>query len=424
MPGQLSTEQKDKIIKNAFERLQTYQADGRGLAEYSVDVMYWLKKQPEVAEATLRGRSTLTVEFEDGTQVGILLDSLNRYGGSDDVRFDPSVTASFAGNRRLFPITWPWKRKVRTPGTKKALLFDPLYDDWPPESTTDGIEQALQDAGYTVDKMLGSNGDLAHLETIENARYGVIFMRTHGGLLVVNGDDKIHIMTRPFFDTLPNPANSGYTGIGVFLVNTNWGPKYAYAFNEQFVRNHLAAARFPDTVMHLLVCFGGAPEGSDDLIDAFLDFSVGCYTGWTRTASSAHGDPAAVAFFEYLCGAYGRTIAGAINHIESLGHSPDSQTSAELVAYGNGKLCLIGLPKIVITLAKEHLQLIRELPKEHIELVVEMDPEVHLPDWTVVGGKLAPVDRLGRRRFIPNSNWPRILGIGDRMEDAVEEFVS
>lgn len=40
------------------------------------------------------------------------------------------------------------------------MLFDPLCDDWPPEPTTDGIEEAVQDAGYTVDKTLGNDGDL------------------------------------------------------------------------------------------------------------------------------------------------------------------------------------------------------------------------------------------------------------------------
>ena len=102
--------------------------------------------------------------------------------------------------------------------------------------------------------------------------------------------------------------------------------------------------------MHLLVCHGADPLGQDDLIDAFLDFGVGCYVGWTRTASLAHGDPAAVEFFEYLCGAYGRTVAGAIQKITSLGHSPDPGTNAVLVSYGTDTCALVGLRRIVVKL--------------------------------------------------------------------------
>jgi hypothetical protein len=422
MSQEVSAEQKDRILKSAHEKLATYSAEGREVAGYAVDLKYWLESQPEVTKATLRGRNTITVEFADNTQVGILLDRLTHYGGGGEGPLD-----IFSDRMRSRPAIWPWPipwwwRTPNTPDTKTALLFDPLYDDWPPESTTDAIESALQSAGYAVDKMLGNDGDLAHLETVESGRYGVIFIRSHGGVLVVDGDDKIHIMTRPYFDSFPNPADSGFHGIGVFSVGTDWGPKYAYAFNEQFVRHHLAAARFPDTLMHLLVCHGGDPDGEDDMIDAFLDFGVGCYTGWTRNASSADGDPAAVAFFEYLCSGYGQTVAGAIAHIESLGHSPDPRTGADLVSYGDARLCLRAYPRIVLNLREEDILILKEFPKEVIEVVVEPEAGLHIPDWSPFGGKLAPVDRMGRRRFIGNHRLIRVLGAEQVMEEAVEAF--
>lgn len=427
MVEKFSAEKKDKILKSAYARLETYAREGKGVDKYSVDLKYWLESQPGVTKATLRGRNTITVEFEDSTQVGILLDRLQHYGCEDDYESYPSSISIARAIERVpsaiwQPIPW-WVRTPNTPGTKNALLFDPLYDDWPPESTTNSIENALQSAGYTVDKMLGNNGDLAHLETIESNRYGAIFIRSHGGILLVAGDDKIHIMVRPYFDNVPDPATSGYNGIGVFLVGTNWGPKYAYAFNEEFVRHHLASTQFPNTLMHLLVCHGGDPEGEDDMIDAFLDFGVGCYTGWTRNASLAHGDPAAVAFFEYLCGGYGRTVAGAINTIKSLGHSPDPSTGAELVSYGSNTCALVGLRRIVVELPKEHIRILKEFPEQLIEIVIEPPADIKIPDWSPWGGKLTPVDRMGRRRFIPNIGQARIFSTDAVMEEAIKAYM-
>lgn len=424
MAEKISPQEKDRILKNAYARLDTYSAEGLSIDKYSVDLKYWLESQPGVAKATLRGRNTITVDFEDATQVGILLDRLSHYGGGGYVskRYIPSDMLVSPLDRIRLADSLRLRRYPSRPGTKKALLFDPLYDDWPPEATTDSIQTALQDIGFTVDTMLGGNGDLGHLETIESDKYGVIFIRSHGGVLVVAGEDKIHIMVRPYYDSWPDPAASGYNGIGVFYVGTDWGPKYAYAFNEEFVRHHLASANFPNTLMHLLVCHGGDPLGEDDMVDAFLDFGVGCYTGWTRNASLAHGDPAAVEFFEYLAGAYNRTVAGAITHIESLGHSPDPGTGASLVAYGNAAMSLRGFPSISVVLSKEAIRIIKKFPKEFIEVNLQQPPGIEIPDWSPWGGKLTPVDFTGRRRFVPY-DWPEnIFDLEEAMEEAIEKL--
>jgi hypothetical protein len=400
----IPSEQKDRILKEVHGQIDSYSKEGRRTSSYAVDLKQWLQDQEGVDKATIRGGNTITVEFSDGTRVGVLLDRKEKYGGSDfdigEVRIRPGpiqpVQAAHWMHSHRFRRFWT------TPGTKNALLFDPLYDDWPPEATTDDIQTALQGAGFSVTTMLGNAGDLAHLETIENNQYGVIFIRSHGGILNIDGDDKIHIMVRPFFDSYPDPAASGYDGIEVFFVGTDWGYKYAYAFNEDFVRNHLGAVSFPNTLMHLLVCHGGDPTGSDDLIDAFLDFGVGCYTGWTRNATLAHGDPTAVTFFEYLCGDYNRTVAGALNQIQLDGHSPDPLSGAELVGYGScATMRLLAPPRVVVTLDEEHLKVLDKFPGHEIEIVVEAPKGVHIPDWSPWGGMLTPVDRVGRRRFIP-----------------------
>jgi hypothetical protein len=73
MAEKLSAEKKDKILKGAYAKLETYGAEGVGIDKYSVDLKYWLESQPGVTKATLRGRNTITVEFEDSTTLATQL---------------------------------------------------------------------------------------------------------------------------------------------------------------------------------------------------------------------------------------------------------------------------------------------------------------------------------------------------------------
>jgi hypothetical protein len=80
------------------------------------------------------------------------------------------------------------------------------------------------------------------------------------------------------------------------------------------------------------------------MIKSFLDRGVGCYTGWTDTASSTYGDPSAVQFFTALCESSSNPInkvADAISRISSAGRSPDPDTGAVLVAHGSDNMQII-----------------------------------------------------------------------------------
>ena len=136
------------------------------------------------------------------------------------------------------------------------------------QSTPLGIIATLNAQGFRVDHIKGDAVDLNFMASFEEKRYGAVFIRTHGGTQWVGSDAKLHIMVRPFFDSWP--PDSGYAGVGVFYVGTNWGDKYAYAFNDQFVSTYMGGSQFPNTLMHLLVCFGAATEAQNDMIPAFL----------------------------------------------------------------------------------------------------------------------------------------------------------
>ncbi len=333
MDETIEPKKKDALIKKAYEKISDFQSKGYAAEKQSTDIKKWLEEQEEVESVSVYGESDITVKFKDQTHVGILLNRKKIYGG------DPSFSGStlpMASHRVEDPY----------PISQRAAVIDTLRDDWPPVSTPDNIITSLQAAGYDIDNIQNDNASLQFFSTFDDNQYGVVFIRSHGGMINIAGDDKLHIMVRPFFATFP-PA-SGYTGVSVFTVSTDVLPQgyaYAYAFNDGFVKQYMNNKHFPNSLFHLLVCHGGNPLAQNDMIKAFLDRGVGCYTGWTKNASLAHGDPAAVQFFQVLCDSTANpvnTASDAITQISASGHSPDNQTGASLVAYGADTIQVIG----------------------------------------------------------------------------------
>lgn len=331
---QIDAERKDSIIKEAYSKISTLTKKGYKAREQSSDLKKWLEKQDEVEEVTVYGVADLTVKFKDKTQVGILLDRRKFYGGCSNENSNSPDGPNFSVcNGDPHPVS------------RKAAVIDTLRDDWPPASTPDNIYGLLNAAGYDVDYIKSDAANLDFFTTFDDKEYGVVFIRSHGGVMNVNGNDKLHIMVRPFFASFP-PA-SGHTGVGVFTVGTDVLPQgfaYAYAFNDDFVKQYMNNRQFPNSLFHLLVCQSANPLAQDDMIKSFLDRGVGCYTGWTDNASSADGDPAAVQFFQVLCDSSANpinTVEKAIDQIKSSGHSPDPGTGAELVAHGSDAMQII-----------------------------------------------------------------------------------
>jgi len=332
----IESSKKDAIIKRAYEQIYDFQSRGYAAEKQSSDIKKWLEEQDEVESVSIYGETDITVKFKDKTQVGILLNRKKIYGGG-------SKKIEEAESNQIYFST---HLDDPHPISQKAAVIDTLRDDWPPISTPDDIINFLKGAGYDIDNIQNNSANLQFFSTFDDNEYGVVFIRSHGGMMNVAGDDKLHIMVRPFFPSFP-PA-SGYTGVGVFTVGTDVLPQgyaYAYAFNDGFVQQYMNNKHFPNSLFHLLVCHGGNPLAQNDMIKAFLDRGVGCYTGWTQNASLTHGDPAAVQFFQVLCDSTANptnTAIDAINQITASGHSPDNQTGAVLVAYGANAMQILG----------------------------------------------------------------------------------
>jgi hypothetical protein len=332
---EIEPNKKDSIVKGAYKKLTTYQAKGFDLRDQSADLKSWLEGQNEVEEVSAYGNTDITVKFKDKTQVTILLGRDKTYGASTDKCQKDFFKDGYSSSNVEDPH----------PVSKKAAVIDTLRDDWPPASTPDGIFSILKGAGYNVDYIKSDNANLQFFARFDDNEYGVVFIRSHGGMINVAGDDKLHIMVRPFFSSFP--PSSGYNGIGIFTVGTNVLPQgfaYAYAFNNLFVQQYMNNRHFPNSLFHLLVCQSANPLAQDDMIKSFLDRGVGCYTGWTDTASSAYGDPSAVQFFTVLCESSANPInkvADAISIISSAGMSPDPDTGAVLVAHGSDNMQII-----------------------------------------------------------------------------------
>jgi hypothetical protein len=326
---EIKVTRKDAIVQEVHERFKSLQEKRGGTPKkQAAEIKTWLEQQPEIESISVYGDSDLTLKFKDKTQIGVLLNRDQMYGGSGPEGELGMVTVATRPDI-------PGLEGDPHPTTKKACVIDTLNDDWFPPNTASSIVSRLQSAGYEVDFIKNNAANLSFFSTLDDHEYGVVFIRAHGGMMNVSGDDKVHIMVRPFYTTLP-PA-SGFTGVGTFSISTSWGSRYVNCFNNLFVNTYMNNKYFPNTLFHLLVCHGADPNAQNDMIQSLLDRGVGCFTGWTKNASVSHGDPAAVQFFNVLCQAAANpanTVSNTISQISASGHSPDPQTAAVLVAHG------------------------------------------------------------------------------------------
>lgn len=337
--SKIGSARKDAIIKEAHQKIRAFR-EKRAVApeKQAAELKNWLEQQPEVESVSLYGQSDFTIKFKDKTQVGILLNRKNLYGGSGP----EGEVAMFTGSGTHNLLT---QEGDPHPITRRACVIDTLYDDWPPKSTPDQITSMLSNAGYEVDFVKSNDANLKFFTTLDDKEYGVVFIRSHGGMMNVGGDNKVQIMVRPFFTSFP--PSSGYTGVEVFSVNTDvvaQGWAYVYSINNLFINTYMNNKYFPNTLFHLLVCHGADPDAQNDMIQSLLDRGVGCYTGWTKNASSTYGDPAAVQFFQVLCQATAKpanAVQNSISQISSSGRSPDPETTAVLVSQGSSAMQII-----------------------------------------------------------------------------------
>lgn len=337
----IEAKRKDFIINTVHERIRTYQKERPFiLKDRASDLKKWLKEQPEVESVTLVGESDITVKFKDKSRVGILLNRKDMYGGGGQL--EGTEDTDFVIHSR---VSLTESEGDPHPTSRKACVLDTLYDDWPPKSTPDNIVAILKNAGYEVDFVKNNEASLKFLANLDNEEYGIVFIRSHGGMMNVDGDNKVQIMARPFFSSFPSA--SGYTGVEVFTVSTNClaqGWAYVYSFNNLFVNKYMNNKYFPNTLFHLLVCHGADPNAQNDMIQSLLDKGVGCYSGWTKNATPTHGDPAAVQFFQVLCNSGAtptNTVSNAVTQITNSGHSPDAQSGAVLVFHGSNNMQII-----------------------------------------------------------------------------------
>lgn len=398
MEKKIESSIKDSIIKEAYQLLEDYKTKGYGPKKRATNIVEWFKKNENVEKVSFYKDTDITVEFKDKTIVGILLNRDKFYGGIREFKYKKYLR--ILPSKRLIMPCWP---RGDIPNSKKAGIVDTLYDDGFPQSTPDDIRVLLTNVGYDEEFVSNDDADLAFFSDLDEKKYGVLFLRSHGAMLNVDGDQKLHIMARPFFSDFP--PDSGYDGVRVFYLAYN--KKYAYAFNNEFVLKYMKTNRFPDSVFHLLVCNGGNPLAEDDMIDTFLDLGVGCYTGWTDTASVAYGDPAAVLFFEILCDTTDtpNDIEDAIDAVIAAGYSPDPITGAELRAYGKENMQLRKTICLELSLSEKGIEMLKNFADEVIELRIVLPEKVVVfpgPNGRPDGGKILPETKAGRRIFISN----------------------
>jgi hypothetical protein len=73
---------KDRIVREAYKRIETYKAQGIPPQQVLAEIRTWLTAQEEIEEVRTFYETDLTVRFADGTQIGILLGREQAYGPS------------------------------------------------------------------------------------------------------------------------------------------------------------------------------------------------------------------------------------------------------------------------------------------------------------------------------------------------------
>jgi len=73
---------KDRIVREAYERIETLEAQGIPSQQGLAEIRTWLTAQEEIEEVRTFHETDLTVRFADGTQIGILLGREQAYGPS------------------------------------------------------------------------------------------------------------------------------------------------------------------------------------------------------------------------------------------------------------------------------------------------------------------------------------------------------
>jgi hypothetical protein len=76
----IPSEVKDRIIKEAHQRIETDKAQGIPIQQVLADIETWLTAQEAVEEARAFRETDLTVRFADGMQIAILLGRDQAYG--------------------------------------------------------------------------------------------------------------------------------------------------------------------------------------------------------------------------------------------------------------------------------------------------------------------------------------------------------
>jgi hypothetical protein len=79
---QIPGESKDRIVKEAYKRIEAYEAGHVPTEQALTEIMAWLVEQDEVEDTKAFNKTDLTVRFVDGTQIGILLGRRQAYGPS------------------------------------------------------------------------------------------------------------------------------------------------------------------------------------------------------------------------------------------------------------------------------------------------------------------------------------------------------
>jgi hypothetical protein len=183
--------------------------------------------------------------------------------------------------------------------SKKALIYDPLYETQTGVGFTDAVEALLTGGGFRVEAYRGGEATVKQLQSLRG-RYGLMVFRVHSGVF----EDEVWLFTGEEFDA------SRYVGMQfvneVHVARSPNDPRMFFAVGPKFVGSRLGGVS-----SGLVVLMGCDGLGDEKLAMAFLDAGADVVVGWDGAVSLSCSDEALIALIREMLagGSLGEAVA-------------------------------------------------------------------------------------------------------------------
>lgn len=339
-PEELAFEAARAVAVDAWYVFHHQLGAGETVERAAATAAEWLATQPGVVEVEAADDLSMIAFVRDGEPGSILLQGLD---GDPDVQSFDAVPGQAGPKRarhstavlalpREPPVDQQQRPLVVAPARGRALIMAPFHGV--PHCTSSGkcsfmknwfgypvpaVQQALEDAGFTVDFVHSGAAGVRGLWAAIGADYDLVFFISHGGFNARRGKVGYlmgDILGGPLLVTPPSiPALRAEFGDAIAW--TVDGPYTHSVIYPGFIAGARAHHRvdFTDRLVYAVTCSGAHNASMRD-----EGWGTRFYVGYAKVVGSGLAYPTTTAFFDRLARAPGSTIHEAFDQGYSYAH--------------------------------------------------------------------------------------------------------